>query len=236
MELQYKRNDANFYRGMFRVRGDSFELFPAHLEDRAWRFSMFGDEIESIHEFDPLTGEKQAALDEVKIYANSHYVTPKPTLTQAGMQIKEDLKVRLKEFEANGKLLEAQRLEQRTKFDLEMMEATGSCAGIENYSRYLTGRKVGEPPPTLFEYLPNDALLIVDESHVTVPQLGAHVPRRLASQVDAGGIRLPPALLLRQPPAQVRGVGAYAAADRLSSRRRPARGSWSAPAASSPSR
>ncbi|MBA4096126.1 MAG: excinuclease ABC subunit UvrB [Rhodospirillum sp.] len=173
VELQYKRNDANFYRGMFRVRGDSFELFPAHLEDRAWRFSMFGDEIEAIHEFDPLTGEKQAALDEVKIYANSHYVTPKPTLTQASVQIKEDLKVRLKEFEATGKLLEAQRLEQRTKFDLEMIEATGSCAGIENYSRYLTGRKVGEPPPTLFEYLPNDALLIVDESHVTVPQLGA---------------------------------------------------------------
>ncbi|MEZ5829769.1 MAG: excinuclease ABC subunit UvrB [Dongiaceae bacterium] len=173
VELQYKRNDANFYRGMFRVRGDSFELFPAHLEDRAWRFSMFGDEIESIHEFDPLTGEKQAALDEVKIYANSHYVTPKPTLTQASVQIKEDLKIRLKEFEANGKLLEAQRLEQRTRFDLEMIEATGSCAGIENYSRYLTGRKPGEPPPTLFEYLPNDALLIVDESHVTVPQLGA---------------------------------------------------------------
>jgi excinuclease ABC subunit B len=173
VELQYKRNDANFYRGMFRVRGDSFELFPAHLEDRAWRFSMFGDEIEAIHEFDPLTGWKQAALDEVKIYANSHYVTPKPTLTQACIQIKEDLKIRLKEFEANGKLLEAQRLEQRTRFDLEMIEATGSCAGIENYSRYLTGRKPGEPPPTLFEYLPNDALLIVDESHVTVPQLGA---------------------------------------------------------------
>ena len=142
------------------------------MEDRAWRFSLFGDEIEAIHEFDPLTGEKQAALDEVKIYANSHYVTPKPTLTQAGKQIKEDLKIRLKEFEANGKLLEAQRLEQRTTFDLEMMEATGSCAGIENYSRYLTGRKPGEPPPTLFEYLPEDALLIVDESHVTVPQIG----------------------------------------------------------------
>ena len=172
VELQYKRNDANFYRGMFRVRGDSFELFPAHLEDRAWRFSLFGDEIEAIHEFDPLTGEKQASLDEVKIYANSHYVTPKPTLTQAALQIKEDLKLRLKEFEANGKLLEAQRLEQRTNFDLEMIAATGACAGIENYSRYLTGRKPGEPPPTLFEYLPDDALLIVDESHVTVPQIG----------------------------------------------------------------
>ncbi len=172
VELQYKRNDANFYRGMFRVRGDSFELFPAHLEDRAWRFSLFGDEIEAIHEFDPLTGEKQASLDEVKIYANSHYVTPKPTLAQAAVQIKEDLKLRLKEFEANGKLLEAQRLEQRTNFDLEMIAATGACAGIENYSRYLTGRKQGEPPPTLFEYLPDDALLIVDESHVTVPQIG----------------------------------------------------------------
>ncbi len=172
VELQYKRNDASFYRGMFRVRGDSFELFPAHLEDRAWRFSLFGDEIEAIHEFDPLTGEKQASLDEVKIFANSHYVTPKPTLAQAAMQIKEDLKIRLKEFEANGKLLEAQRLEQRTNFDLEMIAATGACAGIENYSRYLTGRKQGEPPPTLFEYLPDDALLIVDESHVTVPQIG----------------------------------------------------------------
>ncbi len=172
VELQYKRNDTNFYRGMFRVRGDSFELFPAHLEDRAWRFSLFGDEIEAIHEFDPLTGEKQASLDEVKIYANSHYVTPKPTLAQAALQIKEDLKLRLKEFEANGKLLEAQRLEQRTNFDLEMIAATGACAGIENYSRYLTGRKPGEPPPTLFEYLPDDALLIVDESHVTVPQIG----------------------------------------------------------------
>ncbi len=172
VELQYKRNDTNFYRGMFRVRGDSFELFPAHLEDRAWRFSLFGDEIEAIHEFDPLTGEKQASLDEVKIYANSHYVTPKPTLAQAAVQIKDDLKLRLKEFEANGKLLEAQRLEQRTNFDLEMIAATGACAGIENYSRYLTGRKPGEPPPTLFEYLPDDALLIVDESHVTVPQIG----------------------------------------------------------------
>ena len=172
VELQYKRNDTNFYRGMFRVRGDSFELFPAHLEDRAWRFSLFGDEIEAIHEFDPLTGEKQGSLDEVKIYANSHYVTPKPTLAQAALQIKEDLKLRLKEFGANGKLLEAQRLEQRTNFDLEMIAATGACAGIENYSRYLTGRKQGEPPPTLFEYLPDDALLIVDESHVTVPQIG----------------------------------------------------------------
>jgi excinuclease ABC subunit B len=173
VELQYRRNDANFQRGSFRVRGDTVELFPAHLEDRAWRFSLFGDELEAIHEFDPLTGEKVANLGEVKIYANSHYVTPKPTLQQAVKQIKEDLKLRLAELAGAGKLLEAQRLEQRTRFDMEMIETTGSCAGIENYSRYLTGRKPGEPPPTLFEYIPGDALLIVDESHVTVPQIGA---------------------------------------------------------------
>ncbi len=173
VELQYRRNDANFQRGSFRVRGDTVELFPAHLEDRAWRFSLFGDELEAIHEFDPLTGDKVSNLGEVKIYANSHYVTPKPTLQQAVKQIKEDLKLRLAELAEARKLLEAQRLEQRTRFDIEMIETTGSCAGIENYSRYLTGRKPGEPPPTLFEYLPGDALLIVDESHVTVPQIGA---------------------------------------------------------------
>ena len=172
VELHYRRNDVSFARGSFRVRGDTVELFPAHLEDRAWRISLFGDEIDSIHEVDPLTGEKAAALDVIKIYANSHYVTPKPTLQQASKQIREDLKIRLEEFYAQGKLLEAQRLEQRTQFDLEMIEATGSCAGIENYSRYLTGRKPGEPPPTLFEYLPANALLVVDESHVTVPQIG----------------------------------------------------------------
>ncbi len=172
VEIQYRRNDADFHRGTFRVRGDSIEIFPAHMEDRAWRLSLFGDEIETIQEFDPLTGEKSANLDEIKIYANSHYVTPKPTLHQAIEQIKLDLKLRLEEFNKQGKLLEAQRLEQRTLFDLEMMAATGSCAGIENYSRYLTGRREGEPPPTLYEYLPADALLIVDESHVTVPQLG----------------------------------------------------------------
>jgi excinuclease ABC subunit B len=172
VELQYRRNDQAFFRGAFRVRGDSLELFPAHLEDRAWRFSLFGDEVETIHEFDPLTGERAGELVEVKIYANSHYVTPKPTLSQAVKLIKEELKLRLAELEREGKLLEAQRLEQRCTFDMEMIEATGSCAGIENYSRYLTGRKAGEPPPTLFEYLPDDALLIVDESHVTVPQLG----------------------------------------------------------------
>ena len=172
VEIQYKRNDAAFYRGTFRVRGDSIEIFPAHLEDRAWRMSLFGDEIEQISEFDPLTGERMAELGQIKIFANSHYVTPKPTIQQAIQQIKQDLKIRLEEFNRDGKLLEAQRLEQRTMFDLEMMGATGSCAGIENYSRYLTGRKRGEPPPTLFEYLPEDALLFVDECHVTVPQLG----------------------------------------------------------------
>jgi excinuclease ABC subunit B len=172
VELQYKRNDANFFRGTFRVRGDTVEIFPAHYEDRAWRLSLFGDELEAIHEFDPLTGEKTVALDEIKIYPNSHYVTPKPTLNQAIEQIKADLKLRLAEFNAEGKLLEAQRLEQRTQFDIEMIAATGSCAGIENYSRYLTGRAPGEPPPTLIEYLPKDAIIFVDECHVTIPQLG----------------------------------------------------------------
>jgi excinuclease ABC subunit B len=170
--LQYRRNDANFTRGAFRVRGDSVEIFPAHYEDRAWRMSFFGDEIEEIHEFDPLTGERTGKLEEIKIYANSHYVTPRPTVQQAIGQIKTELKERLAELEANNKLLEAQRLEQRAMFDLEMLETTGHCSGIENYSRYLTGRNPGEPPPTLFEYLPDDALLIVDESHVTVPQIG----------------------------------------------------------------
>ncbi|HJT06814.1 MAG TPA: excinuclease ABC subunit UvrB [Stellaceae bacterium] len=172
VELQYRRNDQNFVRGTFRARGDTVEIFPAHQEDRAWRLSLFGEELEAIHEFDPLTGEKSAALDEITVYPNSHYVTPKPTLMQAIEQIKIDLKLRLEEFHAQGKLLEAQRLEQRTLFDIEMMAATGSCAGIENYSRYLTGRKPGEPPPTLFEYLPEDCLIFVDESHVTVPQIG----------------------------------------------------------------
>jgi len=172
VELQYRRNDQNFHRGSFRVRGDLVELFPVHYEDRSWRFSFFGDELESISEFDPLTGGKTMALDQVRIYPNSHYVTPRPTLQQAIKSIKIDLKKRLAELRAQNKLLEAQRLEQRTVFDLEMMETAGHCAGIENYSRYLTGRAPGLPPPTLFEYLPDDALLIVDESHVTVPQLG----------------------------------------------------------------
>ncbi|PPR74219.1 MAG: UvrABC system protein B [Alphaproteobacteria bacterium MarineAlpha3_Bin2] len=172
VELQYRRNDVNFFRGAFRVRGDIVEIFPSHFEDRAWRLSLFGDELEQIWEIDPLTGEKIGALEEITIYPNSHYVTPRPTLLQAIPQIKAELKQRLGELTAEGKLLEAQRLQERTTFDLEMLDTTGFCAGIENYSRYLTGRRPGDPPPTLFEYLPENALMIVDECHVTVPQLG----------------------------------------------------------------
>ena len=170
---QYKRNDQAFERGTFRKRGDTLEIFPAHYEDRAWRVMLFGDEVEAIHEFDPLTGKKTAELPAIKVYANSHYVTPRPTLQQAVKSIREEMKARVDWFVQNGKLLEAQRLEQRTLFDLEMIETTGSCAGIENYSRYLTGRRPGEPPPTFFEYIPDNALLFVDESHQTVPQIGA---------------------------------------------------------------
>ncbi len=172
VELQYRRNDVNFYRGSFRVRGDVIEIFPSHMEDRAWRLSLFGDDLEAIWEIDPLTGEKIGALDDITIYPNSHYVTPRPTLLQAIPEIKKELKQRLGELMAENKLLEAQRLQERTTFDLEMLDTTGFCSGIENYSRYLTGRNPGEPPPTLFEYLPENALLMVDESHVTVPQLG----------------------------------------------------------------
>ena len=172
VELQYRRNDVGFARGMFRVRGDVVEVFPSHYEDRAWRLSFFGDVIEAIAEIDPLTGEKISELPEITIYPNSHYVTPRPTLQQAMPLIKEELKQRLDWLHKNNKLLEAQRLEERTTFDLEMLETTGHCSGIENYSRYLTGRNPGEPPPTLFEYLPENALLFVDESHVTVPQIG----------------------------------------------------------------
>ena len=170
--LQYKRNDTNFIRGTFRVRGDTIEIWPAHLEGRAWKISLWGDDVENISEFDPLTGEKIRILEKIKIYANSHYVTPRPTLQQASHGIKRELTQTLKQLEKENKLLEMQRLEQRTVFDLEMMDATGSCAGIENYSRYLTGRKPGEPPPTLFEYLPSDSIIFADESHVTIPQLG----------------------------------------------------------------
>lgn len=190
---QYKRQDINFVRGSFRVRGDTIEIFPAHLEDRAWRISMFGDEIEQITEFDPLTGQKTGELKSVKIYANSHYVTPRPTLNQAIKSIKDELKQRLVELERAGRLLEAQRLEQRCRFDLEMLEATGSCAGIENYSRYLTGRQPGDPPPTLFEYIPDNALVFIDESHVTVPQIGGMYRgdfRRKATLAEYG-FRLP---------------------------------------------
>ncbi len=191
--LQYKRTAGDFYRGSFRVRGDAIEIFPAHYEDRAWRVSLFGDEVELIHEFDPLTGQKTDELEFVKIYANSHYVTPRPTLVQALAGIKIELKQRLEQLNAAGRLLEAQRLEQRTIYDLEMLEATGVCAGIENYSRYLTGRKPGEPPPTLFEYVPDNALVFVDESHVTVPQLGGMYRgdfRRKATLAEYG-FRLP---------------------------------------------
>jgi len=169
---QYKRNDQAFQRGTFRVRGDTLEVWPAHLEDRAWRLSFFGEELESIGEFDSLTGEKTGTMEKVRIYANSHYVTPKPTLKQAIGSIKEELKIRLNQLVDEGKLLEAQRLEQRTNFDLEMLEATGHCNGIENYSRYLTGRAPGEPPPTLFEFIPDNAIVFADESHVSVPQIG----------------------------------------------------------------
>ncbi len=171
--LQYKRNDAAFVRGTFRARGDVIEIFPAHYEDRAWRVSMFGDEIEEITEFDPLTGQKSGELEVVTVYANSHYVTPRPTLNQAMSSIKKELNATLPIMREEGRMLEAQRLDQRVQFDLEMMAATGACNGIENYSRYLTGRKPGEPPPTLFEYLPENALIFCDESHVTVPQIGA---------------------------------------------------------------
>ncbi|WP_454849723.1 excinuclease ABC subunit UvrB [Rhizobium binxianense] len=190
---QYKRRDMDFQRGSFRVRGDTIEIFPAHLEDAAWRISMFGDEIDAITEFDPLTGAKTGDLKSVKIYANSHYVTPRPTLNGAIKSIKEELKQRLVELEKAGRLLEAQRLEQRTRYDLEMLEATGSCAGIENYSRYLTGRNPGDPPPTLFEYVPDNAIVFIDESHVTIPQIGGMYRgdfRRKATLAEYG-FRLP---------------------------------------------
>ena len=213
--LQYKRVQAgDFSRGLFRVRGDTIEMFPAHYEDRAWRIGMFGDEIESIVEFDPLTGAKTQDLEFVKVYANSHYVTPRPTLLQSIEGMKLELKGRLDQLHAQGRLLEAQRLEQRTLFDLEMLEATGSCAGIENYSRYLTGRRPGEPPPTLFEYLPDNALVFTDESHVTIPQIGGMYRGDYRRKATLGRIRLPPAVLHGQSAAPVRGMGGDAAADR----------------------
>ena len=169
---QYRRADAAFQRGAFRVKGDTVDVWPAHLEDRAWKFSFFGEELEGITEFDPLTGAKTDSFEKIRIYANSHYVTPRPTLQQAIQGIRKELAQRLKQLQEEGRLLEAQRLEQRCNFDLEMLEATGSCAGIENYSRYLTGRAPGEPPPTLFEFIPDHAIVFADESHVSVPQIG----------------------------------------------------------------
>ena len=191
--LQYKRNDQNFYRGTFRARGEYLEIFPSHLEDRAWRLSLFGDKLEKIEEFDPLTGDRVRELSLVKVYANSHYITPKPTIEQAIINIKKELEITLKKHKAENKLLEAQRLEERTKFDLEMIEATGSCAGIENYSRFLSGRKPGEPPPTLFEYFPDNTLIFVDECHVTVPQLNGMYKgdRSRKSTLAEYGFRLP---------------------------------------------
>jgi len=193
VNLQYKRNDQNFHRGTFRVRGDNLEIFPSHLEDRAWRISLFGNKIENIAEFDPLTGSKTNDLNLVKLYANSHYITPRPTIEQAIKEIKKELEITLEKHKSENKLLEAQRLEERTRFDLEMIEATGTCAGIENYSRFLTGRKPGEPPPTLFEYFPDNTLVFVDESHVTVPQLngmykGDYTRKKTLSEY---GFRLP---------------------------------------------
>ena len=193
VNLQYKRNDQNFYRGTFRARGEYLEIFPSHLEDRAWRLSLFGDKLEKIEEFDPLTGDLVKNLNLIKIYANSHYITPKPTIEQAIINIKKELEITLKKHKEQNKLLEAQRLEERTKFDLEMIEATGSCAGIENYSRFLSGRKPGEPPPTLFEYFPDNTLIFVDECHVTVPQLNGMFKgdRSRKSTLAEYGFRLP---------------------------------------------
>ena len=190
---QYKRNDHGFQRGTFRVRGDSLEIWPAHLDDRAWKLSFFGEELESITEFDPLTGEKTDTFKQVRVYANSHYVTPQKTIKQAIVEIKKELKMRLDQFNNEGKLLEAQRLEQRTNFDLEMLEATGVCNGIENYSRYLTGRGPGEPPPTLFEFIPDNAIVFADESHVSVPQIGGMYKGdfRRKTTLAEHGFRLP---------------------------------------------
>ena len=193
VSLQYKRNDQNFYRGNFRARGEYLEIFPSHLEDRAWRLSLFGEKLKNIEEFDPLTGDTIKNVEVIKIYANSHYITPKPTIDQALIKIRKELEITLKKFREENKLLEAQRLEERTKFDLEMIETTGSCAGIENYSRFLSGRNPGQPPPTLFEYFPDNTLVFVDESHVTVPQLNGMFKgdRSRKSTLAEYGFRLP---------------------------------------------
>ena len=236
VELQYRRNDAAFQRGTFRLRGDNVDIYPSHYEDRAWRVTLFGDEIESIEEFDPLTGERNALLGEISVYANSHYVTPRPTLAQAMIQIKQDLKIQLDKFVAEGKLLEAERLQQRTTFDLEMMETTGSCKSIENYSRYLSGRNPGEPPPTLFEYLPENALLIVDESHVTVPQIGGMERGDFArkSILADFGFRLPSCIDNR--PLKFEEWERFPPANRFRQRHARSRGRWSARRACLPNR
>ena len=196
VELQYKRNNIDFRRGMFRVTGDRVDIFPAHLEDIAWRISFFGDDVEDIKEFDPLTGEFIQSFEEVKIFANSHYITPKPRLENAIKEIKKDLKIRLEEFDKEKKLLEFQRLKERTNFDLEMIQATGTCSGIENYSRYLSGRQPGEAPPTLYEFIPENSLLIIDESHVSVPQINGMYKgdRSRKKTLSDYGFRLPSAL------------------------------------------
>ncbi len=213
MAQQYSRNDQAFQRGSFRVRGDSLEILPAHLEDRAWKLSFFGEELEAIIEFDPLTGEEDRQLrPHPRLRQFSHYVTPKPTMQQAIIDIKKELRQRLDQLVNEGKLLEAQRLEQRTNFDIEMLEATGVCNGIENYSRYLTGRAPGEPPPTLFEFIPDNAIVFADESHVSVPQIGGMYKGDYRRKFTLGRAWLPPALLHGQPPAQVRGMGRDAAA------------------------
>ena len=232
---QYKRNDQAFQRGTFRVRGDSLEIFPAHLEDRAWRLSFFGEELEAITEFDPLTGDKTGTFDKIRVYANSHYVTPKPTLQQAVINIKKELRQRLDQLVGEGKLLEAQRLEQRTNFDLEMLEATGVCNGIENYSRYLTGRAPGEPPPTLFEFIPDNAIVFADESHVSVPQIGGMFKgdyRRKFTWPNTASACRPAWTTARSSSTN----GTPCARSRSSSRPRRRNGSWSSPAASSPNR
>ena len=193
VELHYKRNELNFFRGNFRVIGDIIEVFPSHFDDKAWRIELFGDLVEAITEFDPLTGKKIRKLDRIKIYSNNHYITSKPTLHEAITKIRDDLKIRIKQFKREKKLIEAQRIEERTNFDIEMMEISGTCSGIENYSIYLTGRKSGEPPPTLFEYLPENAILFVDESHVTIPQINGMYKGDFSrkSNLSNFGFRLP---------------------------------------------
>ena len=232
---QYKRNDQAFQRGSFRVRGDSLEIWPAHLEDRAWKLSFFGEDLESITEFDPLTGEKTDSFQQVRVYANSHYVTPKPTMNQAVIGIKKELRQRLDQLVGEGKLLEAQRLEQRTNFDLEMLEATGVCNGIENYSRYLTGRAPGEPPPTLFEFIPDNAIVFADESHVSIPRSAACTGATTGASSPWPNTASACRPAWTTAPSSSRN-GTRCARSRSMSAPPPAAGRWSRPAASSPNR